>query len=212
MNRALRNLVAGRPLCVVVEGLDGSGKSTLVSTLADQLGAEMLSTSAAVTADVRRAFDREHGTRGMTRQLFYAYMVSLTSDRAREFLRRGRSVVIDRYWSSTIAYPRAIEERRFSAPDVERHLLRPDVTVFLDVDQDIRHRRMTSRSAQLGEIDWLSLEREEALLAAFDEELRNGLAVGRLVRVSGLNPTEAIVAELANMLREIASTPSGGGQ
>ena len=212
MNRSVSNLAAGRPLCVVVEGLDGSGKSTLVRRLADELGAEMLSTSAAVTPDVRRAFDEEHGTRGMTRQLFYAYMVSLTSDRARELLRRGRSVVIDRYWSSTLAYPRAIEERRFSAPEVERHLVRPDVTVFLDVDRDTRHRRMTSRSVQLGEIDSLSLEREQALLAAFDDELRIGLAVGRLVRVSGSNPPEAIVAEVAIMLSAISSTPSGGDE
>jgi dTMP kinase len=122
---------------IVVEGLDGTGKSTLAAHLAERLGATLLRTPATELSTVRPVVDAAFAQSPVAAQLFYGATVVLASDRARTLLAQGTPVVIDRYWLSTVVYA-ACRDAHIDLSPVEPVLLRPDLTVFVDADEDVR--------------------------------------------------------------------------
>ncbi len=118
---------------IVVEGLDGTGKSTLAAHLAERLGATLLRTPATELSTVRPVVDEAFAQSPVAAQLFYGATVVLASDRARTLLAQGTPVVIDRYWLSTVVYA-ACRDAHIDLSPVEPVLLRPDLTVFVDAD------------------------------------------------------------------------------
>jgi thymidylate kinase len=131
-----------RPRAIVLEGLDGCGKSTLLPLLARATGAVVIATPPIEWRAFRAQLDSSVADSPRARAALYAATVLLASDRARAALAVGRSVVIDRYWLSTLAY----NEVDGLAP-LETGLVRPDVTAFLDVPTDERARRLCARGA-----------------------------------------------------------------
>lgn len=168
-----------RPPFIVIEGLDGTGKSTLARALARTLGAELLRTPPDDLAPVRAVVDRALLPSAVGTQLFYASTVALASDRARALLASGRGVVIDRYWSSTVAYA-ACRDAAVDLGPVAAALLPADVAFFLDADEAARRERLTRRGATDADRD--SLARHAALRAAYERALA-GPWNGRVVRI-----------------------------
>lgn len=197
-----------RPWFVVVEGLDGAGKSTLVQGLGATFGAQILSSSNAISADVRDACERRHGLRGTSRQLFYAYSVSLTSDAVGRALERGTSVVVDRYWASTVAYPRVLGDTTDAIERVAATLLTPMLTLFLDVPRSVRAARIEGRGGAARGIDAASLERDEALRAAYMEAFQSRGVVGELVIVAADRGPDEVLGRACAAIRQI--TRCGG--
>jgi len=182
---------------IALEGLDGTGKSTIAAALALRLGAELLRTPPAVLAPVRPLIDGAFESSPTARQLFYAATVAEASDRARRTLAAGRSVVIDRYWFSTVAYAR-VREGSLDLSVVEPHLLRPDLTVFLQLEEPLRHRRVRTRGATAA--DERSLVTGEALARCYDELLVTPFA-GRVLRINtGALSVEATVQRVREAL------------
>jgi thymidylate kinase len=175
---------------IALEGLDGTGKSTVAAALARRLGAELLRTPPAALAPVRPLIDEAFESSPTARQLFYAATVAEASDRARRTLDTGRSVVIDRYWFSTVAYAR-VREGSLDLSVVEPRLLRPHLTVFLELEEPLRHRRVRTRGATAA--DERSLVTGEALARCYDELLATPFA-GRVLRIdTGARSVEATV-------------------
>jgi len=197
-----------RPWFVVVEGLDGAGKSTLVQRLGETFGAQILSSSHAISAEVRDACDRRHGLRGTSRQLFYAYSVSLTSDAARISLARGTCVVVDRYWASTLAYPRVLGDVTNVIEKVAETLLTPTLTLFLDAPRDVRAARIEARGGAARGIDAASLERDDALRAAYLDAFRAPGVVGELEIVAADRGPEEVLQRACDAIRR--TTLRGG--
>lgn len=197
-----------RPWFVVVEGLDGSGKSTLVQRLGATFRAQILSSSNAISAEVRGACELAHGLRGTSRQLFYAYSVSLTSDAARRALRSGACVVADRYWASTIAYPRVLGDATDAIDPIAATLLTPTLTLYLDVPREIRAARIEGRGGAARGIDQVSLERDEALRAAYMDAFQAPSVVGELVVVAADRGPEETLGRACDAIRRI--THRGG--
>lgn len=107
--RPVRTLAASRDLLALLAEIDAHLASLAASTPERQrLMRAGDAGSNAISAEVRDACERKHGIGGTSRQLFYAYSVSLTSDAAGRALDCGTCVVVDRYWASTIAYPRVL--------------------------------------------------------------------------------------------------------
>ena len=140
---------------VVLEGLDGCGKSTVARLLAERTGARLLRTPSQELAAVRAVVDAALDVDPLSRALFYAASVLAASDQARRSLASGRTVVMDRYWLSTLAYAEA-SGVRLRLPDVERRLVPATVTVFLQAPSAVRRARMAGRD--LSPHDRLSLE------------------------------------------------------
>ena len=180
---------------IVLEGLDGSGKSTVAADLARRLDAVLMTTPGELLRAVRPQVLA--GLLGLVaRQAFYLATVEQASEEARESLAQGRSVVLDRYLLSTMVY--AVQRGpALRWPELERRLLPADITVFLDLPLPVRRARLALRGA--GEDD------RETLTPTFDWGVRDRYrewathpVVGRFehLELTGDEPPEAIVQEL----------------
>lgn len=89
------------PLFVVLEGLDGVGKTTAARRLAERLGARLARTPPDALRPFRAEFDRVDGER---RKAYYEVGNYVAGHDARAALERGESTVCDRYFCSTHAY------------------------------------------------------------------------------------------------------------
>lgn len=92
---------ACKPICVVLEGLDGVGKTTAATTLAERLGAKLLRTPPDCMRSFRPYFDRAEDA---SRKAFYEVGNFMAGEEAAASLAKGQSVVIDRYYASTFSY------------------------------------------------------------------------------------------------------------
>ncbi len=168
---------------VVLEGLDGVGKSTLARAMP---GFVALATPGDELRDARRAIHAAAAGDPLVPQLFYAASVCAVGRRARALADAGADVVIDRYWLSTIAYGLA-RGTGVALVDVAPRVPRPDVTVIVELHEDERRARLAARGMTAQDV--------ESLQPPFAEAVRRRLRapapsepVGRLARldVTGL--------------------------
>ena len=202
-----------KPLFIVVEALDGVGKTTLVRGLAERLGGVARNTPGdalrAVSSQVLGAL----GDDQTARCLFYAASVVAEGRRARRTVDEGGTVVMDRYWLSTVSYARARGVVQ-ALDDVERCVPAPDVTVLVTLDEAERVRRMDGRGYTVAD--------RETLAPAFRECVHREMnAVGRRealrptveVDVTGCDPEAALDRVLAAVRQSGATreVQSGNG-
>jgi dTMP kinase len=140
---------------IVVEGIDGSGKSTVAARVVDELarrGRRVLRTrepGGTLLGEKIRALllDARHSEMVPFTELFL-YMASraqLVDEVIRPSLRKGIDVVCDRYYYSTAAYQGAAG--RIGVPvvlsvaeDIAK-FARPDLVALLDLDPAVARRR-----------------------------------------------------------------------
>lgn len=135
---------------IVIEGLDATGKSTLVTKLAKHLDATLLACPPQIEAlglsaeDIRLYFDSRPPAQ---RRAYYRAANLIASEQAEMALQTGH-VVMDRYWTSTVAFA-ALDDT--SNIDQEwqgcypPELRVPDVVILLTVDEENRTKRMRGR-------------------------------------------------------------------
>jgi thymidylate kinase len=133
---------------IVIEGLDGVGKSSVAAALAEKMTREGMPSTAirCPTGDyrlsepyIRRMCDTD------ARYLFYLSGAKHTSDVVSSLLIDG-SVISDRYYYSTLAYHRA-SGLRVSVDHESLDLLVPDFKYWLTVkDEQVRQERIKNRA------------------------------------------------------------------
>lgn len=136
---------------IVLEGVDGSGKTTAAHCLADRLGYEYVKTPGDIFAAVRPLFeDKAHVT---GRLYFYLGTVLYASEDIKKKLAAGKGVICDRYIYTTICYQRAMgaQVSKELEKEIISELRMPDMTLFLYADKEARHQRLGMRQeASLG--------------------------------------------------------------
>jgi dTMP kinase len=140
---------------IVLEGIDGCGKSTVAKAVADMLGPKAVLTREPTDSWIGKAVRK-----GEEKEISpYTDALLFMADRAQHTLEmsgliaKGKTVVTDRYYHSTVAYQTASLRRR-SLGDNFRWLLeanmrisiRPDVTFVLIVDPETAIERVGRRS------------------------------------------------------------------
>ncbi len=132
---------------IVIEGLDGTGKSTTAKALAEALDGKFLTTPLDKFKEVRPELEDIYGEESLARQLFYASTAVCSSNRVVEELAQNGCVVIDRYWLSTQVYHSwRTGGAHFLLPEVENSILKPDLTVYLNISLDERIKRLGGRT------------------------------------------------------------------
>lgn len=184
---------------IVVEGLDGTGKSTLAAQLAARLGAALLRTPSQEFNAVRPVVDAAFAASPVAAQLFYGATVVHASDRARALLAQGTPVVIDRYWLSTVVYA-ACRNAHIDLSPVEPVLLCPDLTVFVEADEDVRRERLAVRGMTAADRD--SVAQRESLRVRYLAGLSGCALSGAVLRLDSTRATpdelvERVLAEVA---------------
>ena len=151
---------------IVIEGLDATGKSTLVAKLAKSLNATLLQcpprleSPEFIDGDLRSYFDDRPSSQ---RRAYYRAANLIASEQAEVALRTGH-VVMDRYWTSTVAFAALDDDSDLDQKWQGRYppeLRKPDIVILLTVDEENRAKRMREREE-------LATDEEQNLAAAIE--------------------------------------------
>ena len=199
---------------IVIEGLEGAGKSTAVSHVESWLRQQGISQiektrepGGTPLAERMRAIVKEIHDEPLTIQaellLMYAARVQLVETRIKPALQQGTWVIGDRHDLSSLAYQgggRGIDELLIR--QIKQAVLgdfSPDLTLYLDIDPAIGLARARAR----GELDRIELEQQ----AFFERTRMRYLALARhdpRIHVIDASQNEAQVAQAIRRVLESA--------
>ncbi len=188
---------------IVIEGLDATGKSTLAINLAKHLDAILLKCPPRLEApalsdmDLRSHFDNRPSVQ---RRAYYRATNLIASEQA-EVALKGGHVVMDRYWTSTVAFAALDDDSRLNEVwqgCYPSELRKPDIIILLTVDEENRAKRMREREELVTD--------EEQNLAADVERREAVLRIYRTfdpieIDTSKLNPNAVLDAVLAELYK-----------
>ncbi len=143
---------------IVIEGIDGSGKTTLVRRLVDKIGNAVPTfepTNGQIGSILRS------GSLGnvppAAEALLFAADRAIHTEEIKKILDSGRWVICDRYLGSTVAYQSAALGEEADTDwllDIQkRSVIRPDATFLLDLDPEVSMGRVGSRGEELSRFE-----------------------------------------------------------
>jgi dTMP kinase len=190
---------------ICIEGLDGCGKTTQTKLLAKKLGK---SHHALYTAEPSRGkigtYIRNHCLFGEKRLstvvealLFAADRVEHVENAVLPALRDGRLVISDRYVYSSLAYQGAAGLSLEWIEKVNKHALKPDLAVFIDVDPKTVIHRLKRRRSVMENIGTQQKVRDVYL---------QFVAKGELVRIDGNRAKDEVAEALSAVVLKFLGT------
>jgi len=190
---------------IVVEGIDGSGKSTMVSHVANELrrrGRQVLRTrepgGTAISEQIRALLlDAKNFAMVPFTELFL-YMASraqLVDEVIRPSLAKGIDVVCDRYYYSTAAYQGAAGkvgiDTVIAVAERIAKFQKPDVVVLLDLDPELARSRDGIRNDR---VENKGLEYQKKVRAGFLKLARRDRKRVKVINAS--RPAEQVYADV----------------
>ena len=161
---------------IVVEGIDGSGKSTVCGKVADVLSGHGIDVvlTAEPTYERVGALIREGSAGNVSQRTEALLFVADRNDhteRIESWVSEGKVVLCDRYFASTVAYQSSgLDGDRIDREwliDINRQFIRkPDATILLDVDPSVSLDRVGVRGEAVSKFerpDFLKQVRREYL-------------------------------------------------
>eukprot|EP01116_Phalansterium_solitarium_P020181 TRINITY_DN5885_c0_g2_i1.p1 TRINITY_DN5885_c0_g2~~TRINITY_DN5885_c0_g2_i1.p1 ORF type:complete len:263 (-),score=84.79 TRINITY_DN5885_c0_g2_i1:218-1006(-) len=201
--------------CLVLEGLDGAGKSTVHQRVADllkQRGYNVLSirTPPIELAHLRPIFDNPPVSKEV-RQAFYLmgnYLAANTIANTTADL-----VVVDRWWASTVAYQqvRLADEQNGQIPPQGSSVYswpsdmfhpQPTLTVLLSVPEAVRLQRMGARADAELTLDEHALQNDRAFRARVLNAYR---MIDQIVEIDASGTQDEVVGAVVNKLAQTFS-------
>jgi thymidylate kinase len=196
---------------VLVEGLDGVGKTTVTENLAEKLGAVLLRTPDPALDNVRGRF---RVTEDVVGRAFYSGANYLAAEKASHaILKETKPVVFDRWWPSTAAMAISMVRADQVPPEDSSVWKWPEdlpeysFGTLLDVSEDIRLKRLDKRGGPNAEEEKLAAEKHmreratEAYLRLGPRPLERVLVPTYMIAVNG------ILDRLEVMNRDATLTP-----
>ena len=190
---------------IVLEGIDGCGKSTVAKAVAESYGDRAVLTREPTDSWIGRAVregDSEEVSPYLDALLFMADRANHTLEIA-EHLRGGRVVVCDRYYHSTVAYQTAYLRRKSLGDNFgwlleanTRISIHPDVTLLLTLDVE----EALSRIGDRGELS--RFERADFLREVQDNYLRLAEEDRTVVQIDASRPSDRVLVDILGILGE----------
>jgi len=180
---------------IVIEGLDGSGKTTQAKTLTAKL---CRTHNAIYTAEPSKGkigmFIRNRVLYGEKRPptaiealLFAADRIEHVQNEVLPALAEGRVVVSDRYVYSSLAYQGSAGLNLDWIETINEKALKPDLALFIDVDPEAVQERLKSRKSVMENLETQRKVRE--IYQKFIEK-------GELISIDGNKSKKAVAQEL----------------
>jgi dTMP kinase len=133
---------------IVVEGLDGSGKTTLIENIVNSLNGivpiksliDILPRGKCIRECIG---NKEHYGNDLSIALLYLSETTRVKDIIEEYLKNGVDVIVDRWFYSTMAYT---NNKYIDIIDnVSKYLPNIDMTIYVDVDIDTLIKRISNK-------------------------------------------------------------------
>lgn len=184
---------------IVIEGLDGSGKSTQAKMLVANLQPTY---SAVCTAEPSRGkigtYIRNRVLYGETRSstvvealLFAADRIEHVQNEVQPALDKGQVVVCDRYTYSSLAYQGSAGLNLDWIQAINKHALKPDIALFIDVAPEVVLQRLRRKKSIMENLE--TQRKVHDIYHAFVEKKE-------LVRVDGDKPKAAVAHEVISVV------------
>ena len=134
---------------IVIEGLDATGKSTLVEKLSSKLNATKLSCPPKImTPSITEGSARTHfdSLSALQRRAYYRFSNLVASEEVEQHIANNH-VVMDRYWTSTAAFAAMDDgfEHDVELGQYPGEIRIPDLVILLTVDEENRLSRLRGR-------------------------------------------------------------------
>lgn len=146
---------------VALEGIDGSGKTTLCAILAEKLGATPYATPPQKYLALRECVDQNASPEEHYR--FYRDGIYDASREIEMILADGGKIVADRYWLTTYTYHQVMGVQ--ISMDDFRSIIMPTLTVILSLKNNVQITRMLHRGMSIG--DRKMFDKQQELAMAF---------------------------------------------
>lgn len=192
------------PGFIVLEGIDGSGKSTLAELLVKRLGRRAVLTCEPTDSWIGKAVrkgDSKNLSPFMDALLFMADRAVHTREIER-LLSKGKTVVSDRYYHSTVAYQTASLRRRGLGDNFDwlldsnlRISIRPDLTFLVTVEPETALKRARRRASlsRFEKANFLrEVQRNYLRLANIDD---------RIVVIDGERDIDSVLNDIVSEVR-----------
>lgn len=192
-------------LFIVVEGIDGCGKSTAAETLADWLERDVVLTREPTDSWIGTAVrdgSKDASSPYLDALLFMADRSQHTLEIA-NWIEDGKTVVCDRYYHSTVAYQTAFLKAQSLGDNfdwlldanmrISRH---PDITFLLILNPERALERVGARG------DLSRFERLDFLKDVEDNYFRLARLDDTIVQIDADRPPDDIVKDLLDIIRE----------
>ena len=133
---------------IVVEGLDGSGKTTLIENIVNSLNGivpiksliDILPRGKCIRECIG---NKEHYGNDLSIALLYLSEATRVKDIIEEYLKNGVDIIVDRWFYSTMAYT---NNKYIDIIDnVSKYLPNIDMTIYVDVDIDTIVKRLSNK-------------------------------------------------------------------
>lgn len=154
---------------IALEGVDGSGKSTLCAVLAEKLGAIPYSTPPKKYLAFREQVDKNAPPEEHYK--FYRDGIYDASNEISAILANNGKIVSDRYWLSTYTYHQVMGVQ--VSTDDFRNIIMPTITVILSISNDVQIDRILRRGMTTGDRRMLD-QQQEIAMAFYQNVLKNG--------------------------------------
>jgi dTMP kinase len=196
-------------LFVVLEGIDGSGKTTISKMLVDRLNGLGFKAEYTFEPTDSEIVEVIRGKYSVYRD---AYIDALTFALDRllhlkrkviPLLRDGFIVVSDRYMYSSVAYQVATGAPIEWVLLVNKYALKPDVTIYLDVDPETGLRRRQFKTTRFPEFEVIDFARR--VREVYLELVKRGL----MISINATRPIEEVYRDVeAVVLNALSKVPT----
>ncbi len=192
-------------MLVAIEGLDGSGKSSLMKNLALLLRRTSIAfvfTSEPTDGPIGREIKAYLGEKDRERNLalealmFAADRIWHLENVIRPALQEGKTVLTDRYKYSSLAYQSSPETPMEWIEEINAFAPEADIAIFLDADPETCKNRLevTKRMASIME----NIETQWGIYRRYMQMVE----VGRLIKVDGNRSQEELAEEVFELIQE----------
>jgi dTMP kinase len=196
-----RETMVGTGVFICIEGLDGCGKTTQAKLLVKKLKKHY---DALYTAEPSRGkvgkfikknclHSEKRGSVLVEALLFAADRVEHVQNEVLPALNKGRVIVSDRYVYSSYAYQGAAGLELEWIEKLNKHALRPDLTIFIDVKPETVVQRLKRKKSVMEDLETQKKVRE-VYLKYVDKN--------QLVRLDGNKPKRAVAKDLFRIVKE----------